>query len=124
MAGKESERDDAVSETITKPTIMARPRATTLASLYHVILLNDDEHTFEYVIDMLCKLFGHSTQMAHQMALEVHRTGRVIVATLHKEAAELRQEQIQNHGADRLVASCKGSMKAAIEPACSISGRN
>src|SRR5256885_7528512 len=30
---------------------------------YHVILLNDDDHSFEYVILMLQKLFGHPPEM-------------------------------------------------------------
>ena len=114
-----------MSKTITTTTPVVRPRAITkFAPLYHVILLNDDEHTFEYVIAMLCGLFGHPTQLAQQMAWEVHRTGRVIVATLHREAAELKQEQIHGYGADQWVPFCKGSMSATIEPACEISGRN
>ena len=31
---------------------------------YHVILLNDDDHTYEYVIRMLGELFGHSPEKA------------------------------------------------------------
>ena len=26
---------------------------------YHVILWNDDDHTFEYVVDMMAELFAH-----------------------------------------------------------------
>ena len=29
-----------------------------LEKLYHVIILNDDEHTYEYVIEMLQNVFG------------------------------------------------------------------
>ena len=31
---------------------------------YHVILFDDDEHTYEYVIEMLMDLFGHSMMAA------------------------------------------------------------
>lgn len=114
-----------MSKTVTTTTTEVQPRAIPkLAPLYNVILLNDNEHTFEYVIAMLCSLFGHSAQTAYQMAWEVHRTGRVIVATLHREAAELRQEQIHGHGTDRLVPFCRGSMSAVIEPATPVAGRN
>jgi ATP-dependent Clp protease adaptor protein ClpS len=51
------------------------------------------------------------------MAEEVHTTGRVILATVHKELAALRQEQIHNFGADPRIARCSGSMTAVIEPA-------
>jgi len=85
--------------------------------LWHVILLNDDEHTFTYVIHMLTSIFGHSVERAVQMAIDVHENGRVIVATVHKELAELRQEQIHEYGPDPDVKDCPGSMRADIEPA-------
>lgn len=84
---------------------------------YHVILLDDDEHTYAYVIEMLQHLFGHAFETAFKMADKVNAEGRVIVATCHKELAELRLEQIQEYGADPRSAESKGSMSATIEPA-------
>lgn len=84
---------------------------------YHVILFDDDDHTYEYVIEMLCKLFGHPIERAFQMACEVDATGRVIVDTTTLERAELKRDQIHAYGADRRLPRCKGSMSSAIEPA-------
>jgi ATP-dependent Clp protease adaptor protein ClpS len=84
---------------------------------YHVILHNDDDHTFEYVIEMLKKLFGHPEPKGYQMAYEVHTRGRVIVDTTSKERAELKRDQIHAYGTDRRLPRCKGSMSASIEPA-------
>jgi ATP-dependent Clp protease adaptor protein ClpS len=84
---------------------------------YHVILLNDDDHTYQYVIFMLQKLFGHSPETGFKMAQEVDKTGRVIVDTTSMERAELKQEQIHAFGPDPLIPRCKGSMSAMIEPA-------
>jgi ATP-dependent Clp protease adaptor protein ClpS len=84
---------------------------------YHVILLNDDDHTFDYVIKMLKELFAHPEEKGFQMADEVHRSGRVIVLTTTLEHAELKQDQIHAYGPDPLLARCKGSMSAVIEPA-------
>ncbi len=86
---------------------------------YHVILLDDDDHTYEYVIEMLMRLFGHSLETAFQMACEVDTTGRVIVDTTSKERAELKQEQIHAYGPDKLLERSRGSMSAQIEPAIS-----
>lgn len=95
-----------------------RPESSVrITPLYHVVLLNDNDHTFEYVIEMLSRIFGHPPATGYQMAWEVHRTGRVIVATVHKELAELRQEEIHAYGADPRIPRCKGSMSAVIEPA-------
>ena len=82
---------------------------------WHVILLNDDHHTFRYVVEMLEDVFGHSIELGFQMATEVHETGRVIVATVHKELAELRQEQIHLYKPRQPYPDCKGQMKAIIE---------
>lgn len=84
---------------------------------YHVVLLNDDDHSFDYVIAMLQMLFGHPREKGYQMALEVHTQGRVIVDTTSKERAELKRDQIHAFGPDPLIPRCQGSMSATIEPA-------
>ncbi len=84
---------------------------------YHVILWDDNDHTYDYVIEMLMKLFGHSQETAYRMAVEVDTYGRVIVDTTSKERAELKRDQIHAYGADWRIPHCKGSMSATIEPA-------
>lgn len=83
---------------------------------YNVVLLNDDDHTYEYVIRMLGELFGHSEQKAYLMAKEVDNVGRVIVLTTTKEHAELKRDQIHAYGPDPLLERSAGSMSAVIEP--------
>ncbi|QXD14745.1 ATP-dependent Clp protease adaptor ClpS [Rhodocaloribacter litoris] len=84
---------------------------------YHVVLLDDDDHTYEYVIEMLMALFGHSMSTAFRMACEVDLKGRVIVETTHRERAELKRDQIHAYGADWRIPHCRGSMSALVEPA-------
>src|SRR3954454_22755937 len=67
---------------------------------YHVILHNDDDHSFDYVIAMLQQLFGHPREKGVQMAWMVHTSGRVIVDTTSKERAELKRDQIHAFGPD------------------------
>lgn len=84
---------------------------------YHVILLNDDDHTYEYVIIMLKQIFGHPMERGLLLAKEVDTKGRVIVDTTSLERAELKRDQIHAFGPDPALARCKGSMSAVIEPA-------
>lgn len=84
---------------------------------YHVVLLDDNEHTYDYVIEMLMQIFGHSRATAFRMACEVDTSGRVIVDTTTKERAELKRDQIHAYGPDWRIPYCKGSMSAIIEPA-------
>ena len=84
---------------------------------YHVVLLDDNDHTYEYVIQLLRTVFAYPEQKGFELAKCVDENQRAIVFTTHKELAELKREQIQSFGSDHRVASCKGSMSAIIEPA-------
>lgn len=90
---------------------------TRLAPRWNVVLLDDDDHTYEYVVQMLQAIFDHDLSTAFRMAVEVDTTGRVIVWTGHRELAELKQEQIHAHGADPLLTRSAGAMTAVLEPA-------
>ena len=83
---------------------------------YNVILWNDDDHTYAYVVAMMMELFAHPPEKGYQIAKEVDTQGRAIVLTTTKEHAELKCEQIHAYGKDDLIEHCKGSMWATIEP--------
>lgn len=84
---------------------------------YHVILLDDNDHTYDYVVEMLGKLFNHSQTTAFALACQVDATGRAIVATLPLERAEFKRDQIHAYGADPRLERSKGSMSATLEAA-------
>jgi ATP-dependent Clp protease adaptor protein ClpS len=84
---------------------------------YNVILLNDEEHTFEYVIELLMKLFGHAQPVAEALTWRIHLTGRAIVFTTHRELAELKREQVLSYGPDPLMSISKGPVGCVIEAA-------
>lgn len=84
---------------------------------YHVVLLNDDDHSFAYVIAMLKELFGHPVEKGFLLAKEVDEKGRAIVLTTTREHAELKQEQVHGYGPDPSIPRCQGAMTAVIEPA-------
>ncbi len=88
-----------------------------LTPLYHVVLLDDDEHTYDYVVEMLVNIFCHSVEAAFRHAVEVDTTGRTIVITCEREQAEFGRDQIHAYGADPRMPKSKGSMSAIIEPA-------
>ena len=110
------------TETITVPeTVVETDSRDSIESLlipmYHVVLPDDDDHSYDYVIEMLMGIFGHSEAKAYEMACKVDTAGRVIVDTTHKERAELKRDQIHSYGYDWRIPRCKGSMSATIEPA-------
>jgi len=102
-------------------TILAPETGTTtrerLTPLFHVVLLDDDEHTYDYVIEMLQKLFLFSESEAFRHAVEVDTTGRTIVITCELPQAEFARDQIHAYGPDWRMPESKGSMSAILEPA-------
>ncbi|MBY0502392.1 MAG: ATP-dependent Clp protease adaptor ClpS [Bryobacteraceae bacterium] len=87
------------------------------ADLFHVVLLDDDDHTYDYVIEMLQKLFLLSPGSAYNHAVEVDATGRTVILTCEREPAEFAREQVHSYGADWRMPKSQGSMSAQLEPA-------
>jgi ATP-dependent Clp protease adaptor protein ClpS len=83
---------------------------------YNVVLWDDDNHTYAYVVVMLQELFGHPIEKGYELAKEVDTHGRASVLTTTKEHAELKRDQIHAYGKDDLIDGCRGSMWATIEP--------
>lgn len=85
---------------------------------YHVIIWNDEDHGYDFVIAMLMKLFGHSHTKAYDITWEVDHKGKGIACTCHRELAELKCEQVEAYGPDRSFDDfAPVSMRATIEPA-------
>lgn len=83
---------------------------------YQVVLWNDEDHTYEYVILMLLDLFGYPAETGFKLASRVDAEGRAVVLTTTLEHAELKRDQIHAFGKDKLVEGCAGSMWSTIEP--------
>ena len=107
---------EAAIERKTEKAAGQRPRVRKQPP-YHVLLLDDDDHTYDYVIGMLRKLFGHSPEAAFKLAESIDNGGRVVVDTTTLERAEFKRDQIHAFGRDWRIPRCAGSMSAAIEPA-------
>jgi len=86
------------------------------APLYNVVLLDDDDHTYEYVVEMLVKLFAFGESEAWNHAVEVDTMGRTVVMTCELPQAEFGRDQIHAYGADPRMPRSKGSMSAVVEP--------
>lgn len=91
--------------------------AQQLQPLFHVILLNDNDHTYDYVIEMLGKIFGFSESTAMSHAVEVDTKGTTVLLTCKLELAEHKRDLIHGYGPDWRLPRSLGSMAALIEPA-------
>jgi ATP-dependent Clp protease adaptor protein ClpS len=66
---------------------------------WRVIVLNDDHNTFEGVAFALASVLpGVSYEQGLRIADRIHNTGRAIVWSGHREAAELYWSQLEGYG--------------------------
>jgi ATP-dependent Clp protease adaptor protein ClpS len=107
----------ATAGTTTRPEHETREEVKLLPP-YHVILENDDFHSFEFVTGVLIKTFGCPAERAFQLAWKAHSEGRAVVWTGPKETAEFKAEQMRTHHEIRESDGAKlGPLSCSIEPA-------
>jgi ATP-dependent Clp protease adaptor protein ClpS len=85
--------------------------------LYRVVLLDDNDHTYDYVIEMLQKIFIFTAEQALNHAQEVDSTGRTVLITCELPQAEFARDQVHSYGRDWRLPRSRGSMSAIVEPA-------
>lgn len=85
--------------------------------LYRVVLLDDDDHTYDYVIEMLQKIFVFTSDEALRHAQEVDLRGRTVLITCELGEAEFGRDQVHLYGPDWRLPRSSGSMAAVVEPA-------
>ena len=105
----------AVVEPVVKPKARKKQKPKRQPR-YNVVLWDDDDHSYDYVVLMLRDLFGHSFEKGFLLAKQVDAAGQVICLTTTREHAELKRDQIHAYGKDVLIERCAGSMSASIEP--------
>ena len=88
-----------------------------LEPLFHLVLLDDNDHTYEYVIELLGHVLGYGPEKSFVLARVVDTQGRAIVETAGHEQVTRHQRQIHAFGADPRIPRSKGSMSAIVEPA-------
>ena len=106
------------ADTIVRPHL--KPRDDTDSRRqppYHVVLIDDDEHTYDYVIEMCQRVFGYPLERGFKLARQVDSSGRVVLLTTTKEHAELKREQVLSCGADWRLERSEGPMTVVLEPA-------
>ena len=73
----------------TTETVLEEKRTTFVLEPWNVILLNDDWHTFDEVIEQLMKATNCTAKSAAEIAWVVHTHGEALCFTGSKERCEL-----------------------------------
>lgn len=79
-------------------------------------LLNDETHSFDYVIHLLTKLCGvTSFRHAFELAREIDQRGKAVVFSGTRDECEIMLRQVAQYGPDPLVPNSTGSIAGYIE---------
>jgi ATP-dependent Clp protease adaptor protein ClpS len=82
---------------------------------YKVILLNDEDHTYDYVVELLCSVCGMKRDQAFRCAVEVDLSGQTIVYYSTAAKCEQVAQKIKNFGPDHRLTRSMTSMHAVVE---------
>lgn len=88
MTGDPHQPDGAVRE--------RQEEKTRTPKLYHVVLLNDDYTTMEFVVTVLEEVFQKSPAEAFRLMMEVHTKGRAACGTYTYEVAETKVDTVRD----------------------------
>jgi len=88
-----------------------------LQPFYHLVLLDENDHTYQYVVEMLGRVLGYGREKAFALACVVDASGEAIVETAPEHQATRHQAAIHAFGPDPRIARCLGSMSAVLRQA-------
>jgi ATP-dependent Clp protease adaptor protein ClpS len=80
-----------------------------------VILYNDEEHTYDYVVEMLSHACGLTREKAFRCAVEVDLTGRTIVYYGTRAACTGVVSKVRAYGPDHRLPQSMSSMNAEVQ---------
>lgn len=83
---------------------------------WKIVLFNDEDHTYDYVVALLVATCAMAREQAFRCAVEVDLTGRTVVFYGTKEDCTRISGKINTWGADHRLLRSRGSMNSAVEP--------
>jgi ATP-dependent Clp protease adaptor protein ClpS len=104
LSGNERPGESIESGTLTETRLSSK-----------VVLFNDEDHTYDYVVEMLTRCCELSRDAAFYCALEVDMTGRTIVFYGDFEGCKTVCGKILCYGPDHRMPHSMSSMKAEVQ---------
>jgi ATP-dependent Clp protease adaptor protein ClpS len=89
--------------------------ATQVQRSSKVVLFNDEDHTYDYVVEMLTHCCELSREAAFYCALEVDMTGRTIVYFGDHDSCRTVCDKIISYGPDHRLPHSMSSMAAEVQ---------
>ena len=98
-----------------RPPATAREEAA--GPRFHLILLSDDTHSYEYVIGLLQEEFGLPVEKAFALTRAIDENGRAVVFTGSRDEVDLMQYRVLIAGSDPALPTSTGPLRVLVEEA-------
>lgn len=82
--------------------------------LYNLVVFDDDEHSYAYVIEMMVAIFNMTQQEGFDIAYLVDHNGEAVVKTCGFEEAIAGRDAIHSFGPDYRTEGSTGSMRSGV----------
>ena len=89
--------------------------STKVEKQFKVILFNDEDHSYDYVVEILTKICKLTREQSFRCAVEVDLTGRTIVFYGDRDKCVEVSHQINDYGPDYRMPRSINSMESAVE---------
>jgi ATP-dependent Clp protease adaptor protein ClpS len=99
-----SEQGESETETLAEPALN-----------WKVVLFNDEEHTYDYVVELLTLVCKLSRENAFRCAVEVDMAGRTTVFYGTRADCEATCSKILSYGPDHRLPQSMTSMNAEVQ---------
>lgn len=103
----------AIDTDIRRETVLDREHSKLAPPpMYQVVMLNDDYTPMEFVVAVLCRVFGKSEEEAGHIMLKVHHEGRGVCGVYPRDIAATRVEMVM-----QLAQARQHPLQCIMEPA-------
>lgn len=86
--------NDGKKEQLGHSLLEESSRQTKLPAMYHVLIINDDFTTMEFVVMVLKRIFRKSDKEAVEIMLQTHYTGEGMCGIYTRDIAETKMVQV------------------------------
>jgi ATP-dependent Clp protease adaptor protein ClpS len=81
---------------------------------HSLIVLNDDTHSFDYVLELLQEVLGTSVERANEFVFVIDRAGQCVVFTGSREEVLDKRDRIRARGADPAMSRSTGPLRVEV----------
>ncbi len=69
----------------------------------NLVVYNDDVNTFDWVIECLMEVLGHTSEQSEQLSLLIHFKGKATVMSGTKDILRPKKEQLVDRGLSAII---------------------